>query len=176
MSSQFSVTDQARRWMSRGGEKTVVWLPHSSWKKKKAYLCSAVDLRLSVWKPLGTPSALHLSILPPVHSSLHRRLPGSYAYLLIMLQGFSLTGMPYGEAGWQHSQVKLHTDGLYRWLFPSEAQMLSYFSPDLGSWLFFFVLRWTPGTVWTPTQWAEMQHTHCAKSIRVHYTEENKYC
>lgn len=32
--------------------------------KKKAYLCSAVDLSLSVGKSLGTPSALHLSISP----------------------------------------------------------------------------------------------------------------
>lgn len=31
---------------------------------KKAHLCSAVDLSLSVGKSLGTTSALHLSISP----------------------------------------------------------------------------------------------------------------
>lgn len=81
-------------------------------EKKKAYLCSAVDLRLSVGKSLGTPFTLHPSILPPVHSSLHRWLPGSYAYLLIILQGFSLTGIPYGGSRMtaQSSQIA------HRWL------------------------------------------------------------
>lgn len=83
----------------RGGEGLVSHSLAALGKKKNAYLCSAVDLRLSVGKSPGTPSALHPSILPPVHSSLHRWLPGSYAYLLIVLQGFSLPGIPYGEGG-----------------------------------------------------------------------------
>lgn len=56
---------------------------------KKAHLCSAVDLSLSVGKSLGTPSALHLSIFLAIHSSLYHPLPSSNAFLLIMLQGFS---------------------------------------------------------------------------------------
>lgn len=56
---------------------------------KKNYFCLAVDLRLSVLQPLETPSACHPSIPPPTHSSLYRCLPGSYAYLPIMLQGCS---------------------------------------------------------------------------------------
>lgn len=38
--------------------------------RKKAYLCSAVDPRLSVGKSLGTPSALHPSACPFLPSSL----------------------------------------------------------------------------------------------------------
>lgn len=101
---------------------------------EKAYLCSAVDLCLSVGKSLGTPSILHLSILLLIHCSLHRWLPSSYAYWLIVLQAFSFAGIPYVEVGWQHSQVKLHTDGLYHWLFSSEHKCW-VISLGPGSWL-----------------------------------------
>lgn len=47
-------------------------------------------------EPLGTSSTFNLPFLSLNHTSLHRWLPSSYAYWLIMLQRFSLTGMLYG--------------------------------------------------------------------------------
>lgn len=68
------------RWMD--SRLPLSWFP-GGWKK--AYFCSGADRGLLVWKPPGTPTTLHLS----VHSSLHRWLTSSHAYLLIKLQSLS---------------------------------------------------------------------------------------
>lgn len=112
MSSQFSVNK-----VEVGVKDLMSYSLTASEKKKKAYLCSAVDLSVSV-RTISEDLLFSPSFLCPLHSSLHHGLPSSYAYLLTMLQGFCLTGIPYGGAGWQ--QVKLHTDGLYHWLFSSK--------------------------------------------------------
>lgn len=134
MSFYFVETDQWGEVEVEDGERTLVSLAHSSWEKK-AYLCSAVDLRLSVRKPLETPSALHLSILSPIHSSLHHWLPSSYAYLLLMLQGFS----PHRDALRGSGMTTQSSQITDRWLMSlavfKQAQMLSYFSLGSGSWL-----------------------------------------
>lgn len=147
MSSQFSVTDQTGRWRNSSFK-----------KKKKCYLRSAVDLRHSVGKSLGTPSTLHLSILPPVHSSLHRWLPGSSAHVYAdNVTGLFSHSDALGEAGWQHSQVKLHTDGLCHWLLQASPNVELFFSGSsfLARSSFFF-LYGLQGNVWTPTQWTQM--------------------
>lgn len=82
-----------------GGEKGLLSHSLTAPGKKKPICVLLLTSVSQCEKPPGIPSALHPSILPPVHSSLHRRLPSSYAYLLIMLQDFSLSGMPYGLAG-----------------------------------------------------------------------------
>lgn len=112
MSSQFLVTDQAGRWGFEGWRRDHPLTPSHLPKKKILFL-------FCCWPPSLSGKVSGDSLLP-VHSSLHRWLPGRYAYLLIMLQGLCLTGIPYREAGWQHSQVKLHTDGFYHWLFSSK--------------------------------------------------------
>lgn len=156
MSSQFSVTDQAGRWRCRGGEGTVVSLPHSSWKKKP--ICVLLLTSVSQWKnlwglpPLSISPSFRLSIPPFIADC-----PVAMHFCWYCYKAFSLTGIPYREAGWQHHQVELHTDGLYHCLFSSKHKRWVVFPLDPGSWLdLSFFLRWTPGTDWTPTQSAQM--------------------
>lgn len=160
-------------------ERTVVRLPPTAPGNKKAYLCSAVDLRLSVRKNLwGLPSALHLAILPLVQSSLHRWLPSSYAYLLIMLQGSFppqgyLTGQRDDNTGKSNCTQMAYITGC----FQESSNVELFFSGSTSSWLdlsvfSFLFLRCTLGTVWTPTQWAEMQH--CAVGVQIHDTSKCK--
>lgn len=97
-----------------GWERTLVSLANNSWKKKQpifVWLLTSISQCYNLWRlpPLAIP--------PPIHSPLYRRLPGSYAYLSIMLQGCSLRAKPCRGVGWQHSRAKLLTDGLHHSLF-----------------------------------------------------------
>lgn len=136
---------------------------------------------LSAKKPLGTPSALHLAILPLVQSSLHRWLPSSYAYLLIMLQGSfppqgHLTGQRDDNTGKSNCTQMAHITGC----FQESSNVELFFSGSTSSWLdlsvFFFVLflRCTLGAVWTPTQRAQMQHR--AAGIQIRDASKCKVC
>lgn len=91
---------------------------------------------LSAKKPLGTPSALHLAILPLVQSSLHRWLPSSYAYLLIMLQGSfppqgHLTGQRDDNTGKSNCTQMAHITGC----FQESSNVELFFSGSTSSWL-----------------------------------------
>lgn len=143
----------------KGWEITFVSLPKSSWEKEReTYFCLPVDLRRSVLQPLETSSApLAIpSIPPPTLSSLHRCLPGSYAYLLIMLQGCSLEQCLAEElddntVGPNCSQMACITRCF------QESTNVELFSSGSRFSVFFF-LEQTPEAVWTHTKIGLMQH------------------
>lgn len=112
MSSQVSVTK-----VQVGVKDLLSCSLRASGKKKPNYLPFCCSPQ-SYSEKIAEVFLFFPSFLRPALSFLYHRLPSSYAYLLIMLQGFCLPGIPYGGAGWQ--QVKLHTDGLYHWLFSSK--------------------------------------------------------
>lgn len=110
-----------------------------------------------------------------IPSILHR-LPGSYAYLLIMLQGFS----PHRDAFWGNGLTTQQSQIGHRWFISlalfKQAQMLRFFfsGPRLLTWSQSSFSWWTPGTVWASTQWAKMKNSYCARRILKHSASKKK--
>lgn len=150
-------------------EGTLVSFTHCSWEKKPicVLLLTCVSRSVNLWR---LPP---LSIFLPIRYSLHHWLPSSYAYLLIMLQGFSLTGMVCREARWQCSRVKLHADGLYPYLLSScfflwVSQVLHFIQP------FWFLSFGLKGLSELPL--GELTYHLCNEDIDILCFGKNKYC
>lgn len=125
--------------------------------KKSAYFCFGCwPLSFSAKTSGDSLWGRHPSIPSPTHYSVYRCLPGSYAYLPIMLQGCSsqrclAEKLDDNTVGPNCSQMACITSCF------QESTIVELFSPGSRFWFFFWLdifFERTPETVWTPTKLA----------------------
>ena len=122
-------------------------------------ICVLLLTSVTQWETLwGRPSTLHLSILPPVHSSRQRWLPSSYAHI----SADNVTGLFSHSDTLGGSRMTTQSSQIARRWLVSLAVASKHQCWAIFLWVQFlglisvFLLRWTPGNVSTPTQWAQM--------------------